>query len=63
MEIKRSPILVVEHSDSDKFQDECRQLIEADYRLDSSHCGFVNSDAYDFCASYHAVFVDKLIED
>jgi len=59
---KRRPILVVEESDIDIFQDRCAELITDDYRLDSSSCGFVQSELYDFCSAYHAVFVDRRLD-
>lgn len=61
MELKRKPVIVVEESDLNRFQDECARLILADYKLSSSSCGFVNSEAYDFCSAYHAVFIDNLL--
>lgn len=44
MKIKRPPVLTVNESDPEKFQAECRKLVEAGYRLGSA---------------YHAVFVDR----
>ena len=54
---EKNPIVVLEESDGTTFQDKCRMLVKDGYRLNSSSCGFVQSEAYDFCSSWHAVFV------
>ena len=59
MSSMRKPVVVVESADMHEFERECLQLFEDGYRLDSSSCGFVNSEEYDFCQSYQAIFVDK----
>lgn len=53
----KKPVIVVDESDANKFESQCAILINAGYTLNSSSCGFVNSAEYDFCSSYHAVFV------
>lgn len=48
-------IKIVEDSDKDKFEKEVNSLLSEGYRLSSSYCGFIQSENYDFCSSYHAV--------
>ena len=49
-------IIVLESSDTSAFECDCNRLKEAGYILRSSSCGFANSEKYDFCSSYHAIF-------
>jgi hypothetical protein len=51
------PLVVVASSDPDEFENKCSELLGSGYTLSSSSCGFVNSIEYDFCDSWHAVFV------
>jgi len=51
------PVWVLNSNDPARFAEECCKLIEDGYTLSSSSCGFVNSEAYDFCDSYQAIFV------
>jgi len=62
MDLKRAPILVVETSDQAQFEEKCKQLFEADYKMVSSSCGFVNSEEYQFCSSYQAIFQDNCLD-
>ena len=48
---------VVETDDKTEFEKECNELVEDGYKLNSSSCGFVNSEAYDFCTIYQAIFI------
>lgn len=52
----RLPIEVVEADNAPGFRAECDELVEHGYRLVAASCGFVNSEGYDFCSSYQAVF-------
>ena len=59
----KKPVIAVDESDANKFESQCAILVNAGYTLNSSSCGFVNSAEYDFCSSYHAVFVkNDLVE-
>lgn len=53
------PMVVLEMSDPDNFAARCNELLHQDYALMSSSCGFVNSEEYGFCGSYHAIFVHR----
>lgn len=60
----KKPVIAVDESDANKFESQCAILVNAGYTLNSSSCGFVNSAEYDFCSSYHAVFVkNDLVEN
>jgi len=52
----RLPVIVVDESDSDKFEERCKRLHEEGYLLQSSSCGFANSEAYDYCTSLQAIW-------
>ena len=49
-------IETVEMSDGDAFAVECERLLSLGYKLETCNCGFVDSEQYDFCASYMAIF-------
>ena len=49
-------IVTVESNDAKEFEDKCNQLREAGYSLKASSCGFVQSEKYDFCSSWMAVW-------
>lgn len=51
------PIIVLELGDPEKFERQGELLISRGYRLHSSSCGFVQSERYDFCSSYHGIFL------
>lgn len=53
----KKPVVVVNLNDEQEFEKTCASWIAAGYRLDSSSCGFANSEAYDFASVYHAIFV------
>lgn len=50
-------IITIESSDCDKFEAQVNDLLSDGYRISSTSCGFVSSEQYDFCSSYHAVLV------
>jgi hypothetical protein len=50
-------IKVVHESDEAKFEKEVHSLIAQGYRIDSTSCGFVQSERYDFCNAFHAVLI------
>ena len=62
MELNRPPILTIEETDGNKFEKMCKQLFEADYTMVASSCGFANSESYQFCSTYQAIFQDKNID-
>jgi len=42
-----------------EFEKECNELLAQGYTLSSSSSGVVNSEAYDFCNYFHAIFVKQ----
>jgi DNA-binding Xre family transcriptional regulator len=52
-------IKVIEDSNIHNFSKKCNGLIKQGYNLHSSSCGFVNSEKYDFCSCYQAIFVKE----
>lgn len=57
---KMGNIKIVNVSDEDEFIERCNDILkDDDYRLSSSYCGFANSEAYDFCDSWMAIFVKQ----
>ncbi len=52
-------IKVIDENNGKVFESKCNELLKAGWVLDSSSCGFVNSEEYDFCSSYQAIFVEK----
>jgi len=53
------PVVVIEESDSTKFENKCADCIAMGYKLSSASCGFVNSESYEFCSSYQAILVKE----
>ena len=62
MELNRPPVLTVSESQHGEFEDRCKEMYEADYKMVSCNCGIVNSADYDFCAYLEAVFVDTKLD-
>ncbi len=54
---ERKPVVTVDESKADVFEERCAALVKDGYRLDSSDCGFLGPE-YDHCASWMAIFVD-----
>lgn len=54
------PLVIIESSKETMFADKCNEILRSGkYKLSSSSCGFVNSEKYDFCGSFHAIFILK----
>ena len=51
------PLCVVNESQETVYESKCQELIRLGYRLVAANCGFVDSEQYDFCSSYQAVFI------
>jgi len=49
-------IVTVEDSQGANFEVKCQALVKRGYKLVCASCGFVNSEQYDFCDSFQAVF-------
>lgn len=62
MDLDRPPVIVIDATEPQEFESRCKELYELDYRMDSSSCGFVDSQDYDFCSSYQAIFKDGNIK-
>ena len=54
----RPPVVTIETASGKDFETTCAQLHEAGYTMKACNVGFVNSEQYDFCASYMAIWVD-----
>lgn len=52
-------VVVIHETDAKDFEKECNYYLNKGYKLSSSYCGFVQSESYDFCGSYHAIFVKE----
>lgn len=52
-------IKCIESSDCDKFQDEVNNYLLDGWKISSTYCGFVQSEQYDFCSSYHAILIKE----
>jgi predicted ArsR family transcriptional regulator len=54
---QRYHTIIVEQSDPEMFEKLCNILHNHNYVGKSYCCGFANSERYDFCSSYQAIFV------
>lgn len=61
MKLLRRPIIVVEESDANQFEKECKKLYEDGYRIVSSSCGFMDSDEHNYASVFQAIFQDSRI--
>lgn len=50
-----SKIVTVSTSKQGYFEDTVNDYLEEGYKILSSNCGFVNSEAYDFCDNWQAI--------
>ena len=50
------PVRVVEHSEIQPFEDECAELLKKGYVMMSANCGFIDSERYEFCSQFQAIF-------
>lgn len=48
---------VIETGDRDEFTKQINELLKDGWKVSSTSCGFVNSEAYDFCNYYHAILL------
>jgi hypothetical protein len=55
--MKRLPIVIVNETGKENFQNLCSKMVEDGYILSSSSCGFVNSKDYNFQDIFQAIFV------
>ena len=55
-------VVVLESNDTEAFEDDMNMYLEQGYDVSSSSCGFVNSEQYEFCSSYQAILVLKLVK-
>lgn len=58
-EMKKQPVKTIETSNAEEFERECARLYNDGYRLQAASVNMVNSEAYDFCSSYMAVWAHK----
>ena len=53
----KQEIKVYESSNESEFEAYVNAMLKDGWQISSTSCGFVNSENYDFCSSYHAVLV------
>lgn len=56
-------LVVVEESNNENFEIKCNELLKDCYELKSCSTGFVNSEEYNFCSLYQAIFLKEKIYD
>ena len=52
-------IKILESADKDIIEKKVNELLSQGYKISSTSCGFVQSEIYDFCSSYHAILVKE----
>ncbi len=52
-------IKVVDETKINVFEVKVNELLKMGYKISSTSCGFVNSEAYDFCSVYQAILVKE----
>lgn len=55
----KSEIKVIENSDLVKFESEVQIYLDQGFKINSSSCGFVQSESYDFCSCYQAILIKE----
>ena len=53
----KEPVFLIDTSSLKEFKDRSAEAVAKGYKLHSSYCGFVQSENYDFCSSWQAIFV------
>jgi len=53
--LEAKPVVTVNESDSQIYEQKCADLIQQGYVLVSASCGFINSESYDYCSSFQAI--------
>lgn len=51
-----SPIVTLNESESDVFEEKCNELAEQGYILQSCYCGFFGRDGYTPVSLWYAIF-------
>ena len=51
------PVITIDTSDKVEFEALCAKAVAEGYKLKSCDCGFLDSESYNFCSSYQAIFV------
>ena len=59
----KTKIKVIHRSDQDVFEKEVNELLSQGYKIESTYCGFANSESYDFSPSYQAILSIEVVED
>ena len=59
MIIEKNNVIVIDESSAEEFARLIDESILKGYKINSTNCGFVNSEKYDFCASYQAILIKK----
>ena len=50
-------IKVVEEEDAKRYEQKVEELTKQGYRIDSTACGFLNSDELNFCGCFQAILI------
>ena len=50
-------IKTIHCNDETKFDEQVNALLQDGWKISSTYCGFVQSESYDFCGSYHAILI------
>lgn len=54
---QKQVIKVVTSSDEDKFTEQVNTLLSEGWAIESTNCGFVNSEKYDFCNVFQVILM------
>lgn len=54
-----SEIKVINTHDESDFENMVNAYLKEGWKISSTSCGFVNSDAYDFCTSFQAILIKE----
>lgn len=52
-------IKIVENNDKDRFEEDVNKLLNIGYKILSSNCSMINSEAYDFASYYQAMLLTE----
>lgn len=52
-------VKTIDMSCPDRFDSEVQLYLDQGYKVSSTSCGFVQSEAHDFCGSYQAILIKE----
>jgi hypothetical protein len=50
------PVITINESSEVEFERHCEKLVASGYKLVTASCGFADSEKYDYCGVWMAVF-------